>query len=595
MNNARVWAGVVCAVVSFVGCASPADGELSVTAPEPTGGQPGAKRRAVEITGGTLLALSGGRYAVATDADRDRLWLIEPTRGAVKSRITLPAHSLPTRMAEGAPGTVFVALRGTGQVATVDVATGTVAEVRSACAEPRGLAFDRAADRLLVACDTGELVTFAPTGPAVATTQLGRDLRDPLVTPQGVRVTTFRSATVLNPARPGIVTTLPSVGIGVVENQPVRFVAHGAWRSVTAPNGTTVIAHQRAVDGDITAIQLAASPSPAYYRNTCSGAVVRSAITVLAENGALITSAEVPGTLPVDVAVSTDGRRIAVAFAADRLVRYGLTDALASGTSGGICATTSTLQVAAAAGRPTGVAYMPDGTLLIHSRRPAAIQVIAPDAAATEVILTPDDLPDAPGFELFHSSTGNVSCASCHLEGRDDGHTWQFFKQPVRTPSLAGGVMATAPFHWKGELRDLEALVAETFVSRMGGFMPEGADIGDLGDWLDGLPRPAPTPALDAAQVARGEALFTDRAVGCASCHAGAALTNDTTVDVGTGGKFQVPSLRGLAARAPYLHDGRAHTLRARFDAMGGGDKHGATSALSAAQLDDLTAYLQSL
>ena len=66
-------------------------------------------------------------------------------------------------------------------------------------------------------------------------------------------------------------------------------------------------------------------------------------------------------------------------------------------------------------------------------------------------------------------------------------------------------------------------------------------------------------------------------------------------MDVGTGGSFQVPSLLGLAWRAPYLHDGRAPTLRARFDASGGGDMHGHTSQLTSAQLDDLVAFMETL
>ncbi len=81
----------------------------------------------------------------------------------------------------------------------------------------------------------------------------------------------------------------------------------------------------------------------------------------------------------------------------------------------------------------------------------------------------------------------------------------------------------------------------------------------------------------------------------CATCHGGPALTNNQTVDVGTGGAFQVPSLRGLAARAPYLHDGRAATLRERFEPSGGGDRHGRTSGLTPMQISDLTAYLQTL
>jgi cytochrome c peroxidase len=100
----------------------------------------------------------------------------------------------------------------------------------------------------------------------------------------------------------------------------------------------------------------------------------------------------------------------------------------------------------------------------------------------------------------------------------------------------------------------------------------------------------------DPAAVARGQALFGDPSVGCTSCHSGPHFTNNQTVDVSTGGPFQVPRLVDVAFHAPYLHDGRAATLRDRFDpALGGGDSHGHTSQLSAAQIDDLVAYLSSL
>jgi cytochrome c peroxidase len=101
---------------------------------------------------------------------------------------------------------------------------------------------------------------------------------------------------------------------------------------------------------------------------------------------------------------------------------------------------------------------------------------------------------------------------------------------------------------------------------------------------------------IDAAAVARGEALFNDsQNVGCVSCHAGNLLTDNATVDVGTGAAFQVPSLRGVIWRAPYLHDGRAPTLTDRFSSVGGGDQHGLTSKLSADQISDLVAYLGTL
>jgi CxxC motif-containing protein (DUF1111 family) len=86
-------------------------------------------------------------------------------------------------------------------------------------------------------------------------------------------------------------------------------------------------------------------------------------------------------------------------------------------------------------------------------------------------------------------------------------------------------------------------------------------------------------------------------ASGCASCHLGAHLTNNQASDVGTGKAFQVPSLLRIGLRAPFMHDGCATTLKDRFlnTACGGGDRHGKTSHLSEAQIDDLVAYLESL
>jgi hypothetical protein len=86
--------------------------------------------------------------------------------------------------------------------------------------------------------------------------------------------------------------------------------------------------------------------------------------------------------------------------------------------------------------------------------------------------------------------------------------------------------------------------------------------------------------------------------VGCTSCHSGSALTNNQTVaiDAEAGAlAVQVPSLIAVGYRAPFMHDGCAATLAARFDPACGGTAHGSTSGLDAAQLGDLIAYLESL
>ncbi|MDF2692168.1 MAG: surface antigen protein, partial [Labilithrix sp.] len=115
-----------------------------------------------------------------------------------------------------------------------------------------------------------------------------------------------------------------------------------------------------------------------------------------------------------------------------------------------------------------------------------------------------------------------------------------------------------------------------------------------LRSWLVRLPAPHVSPAADTEAALRGKVLF-ESVAGCSGCHSGAKLTNNETVDVGTGGAFQVPSLLGLGVRAPYLHDGRAATLLERFGPAGGGDAHGTTSQLDAAAVDDLVRYLESL
>jgi mono/diheme cytochrome c family protein len=201
------------------------------------------------------------------------------------------------------------------------------------------------------------------------------------------------------------------------------------------------------------------------------------------------------------------------------------------------------------------------------------------------------------GRDLFHNATPSLmSCASCHPNGRDDGHVWSL--DPIglrRTPALGGGLLATAPFHWDGAEASIGQLMSDVFVGRMDALPPAPDQVEDISSWLNGLPVSFDHATPDAAAVARGQTLFESATVGCATCHSGAHFTNNLTMDVGTGGAFQVPSLLGVGSRPPYLHDGRALDLADRFGPTGGGDRHGHTSSLTSDQIDDLVAYLRSL
>ena len=158
------------------------------------------------------------------------------------------------------------------------------------------------------------------------------------------------------------------------------------------------------------------------------------------------------------------------------------------------------------------------------------------------------------------------------------------------------GIEGTEPFHWSGDMKDLSMLVSEVLVDRMGGVNQSTARVDALGGWLFEQHPPKSLRASDDPAVVRGKKLFRSDAVACNSCHVGDKLTNNKTVDVGTGEPLQVPSLVGIAFRAPFIHTGCAATLRDRFDPeCGGGDLHGHTSQLDSDQIDDLVAYLESL
>lgn len=278
-------------------------------------------------------------------------------------------------------------------------------------------------------------------------------------------------------------------------------------------------------------------------------------------------------------------------------------DRLRTGSSQAACVSPRGQTVA---GQVTAVAFTPRGDLIAQSREPAKLVVLRPHGVheqATfrfEIPLGGGSVADT-GHDLFHRDSGaGIACASCHAEGGDDGHTWRFSGLGVRrTQAMHVGLEGTAPFHWDGDLPDLGSLMTEVFVGRMGGVHQSAERLDALAAWLFSLRPPTPMVEPGSPSAQRGKALFESEALGCADCHTGARLTDNRSYHVGTtdpGHLLQVPSLRGIGYRAPFLHTGCAPTLDARFDpGCGGGDLHGRTSHLRASEVSDLVAYLKSL
>ena len=198
---------------------------------------------------------------------------------------------------------------------------------------------------------------------------------------------------------------------------------------------------------------------------------------------------------------------------------------------------------------------------------------------------------------MFHMNTGGgISCTSCHPEAGEDGHTWQFTAGPRRSQTLEGGTSMRAPFHWAGDLATFDDLVDEVMLKRMS--LAANVDKSQrdaLRDWLDTVPKATTADDLDPTAVTRGQALFQDSTIGCATCHSGPAYTDSALHNVGTGAAFITPSLIDVNMRAPLFHDGCAVSLEGRFGPCGGGDAHGMTSKLTKSDQADLLAFMQSL
>jgi mono/diheme cytochrome c family protein len=538
-----------------------------------------AERPSPPISGGTLLALRDGRRVVVADPDRDRVLVADVEAApAITARIALPSGSEPGRSVEDADGRVHVVLRGTGELLTFHPDRPEERSTRAVCAMPRGVAFDPAASALHVACRSGELVTLPPVGDVARRVVLDRDLRDVVVVGERLWVTRFRSAEVLGVDAAGAVVTRlrpPDVA---------NRTAAVAWRAIALADGDVALLHQYE-RGDV--VGNAALPSTVYYGSpelTTCDSIVSSGITFV-RDGAVVPGPQVAGVvLPVDLADGPSG--LAVVSAGDQTGVRSLAVAVRTGPSS--CSVGATL---GSLPHVVAVAYLGD-RLVVQQRDPAQLSVLFGGITDRTIALGGASAFDT-GHAIFHASTtAGLACASCHPEGGDDGHTWSFSNVgPRRTPALHG-TAGTAPFHWTGDLPTFDALVGEVFVRRMGGPELDRAHARALEGWLGHLPAPRSAPATDTAAVERGRAIF-EGAGQCSACHSGERHSNGASMDVGTGGSFQVPSLVGVGDRLPLMHGGCAATLAQRFDPACGGDRHG--GALDDAQRADLVAYLETL
>ena len=250
--------------------------------------------------------------------------------------------------------------------------------------------------------------------------------------------------------------------------------------------------------------------------------------------------------------------------------------------------------------------YFSDNLSVVDLARPVVT------AEALSLAPTPGMSEVRRGEMLFNDATlcrGTwQSCASCHdSDARADGLDWDLLNDGINNPKNARTLVwahQTPPVMWMGVRENAETAVRAGLRYILFTEQPEAVPTA-IDAYLKSL-QPAPSPRLVGGRLStaaeRGKQSFLDPEVGCARCHPAPLFTDRKTHDVGTRGRydqpqdrFDTPALVELWRTAPYLHDGSAATLREVLTTANAADRHGKTSHLRPAQLDDLVEYLASL
>lgn len=568
------------------------------------------------LAGSTIVALDGGG-ALVIDGDSGALIRTDRT-GAVIARVAIGPDAAQV-VHDAAAGRAYVTDRRGDRVVVVEV--GELLEVRARWetpAEPWGLALspDRAtllvttiADRALVALDaaTGELrwqrplareprgVAFAPTGDAALVAYLATgtvERIDLAGARRGVHV-----ALVAGSAATGRRGSPRAIGGFVADDVPARAFARNAFAVRYVGHGLAVVGFQEA-----TPVQLAgAHENTGGYGGGFEPPIDHRLAFVAADGGTdtRIVAARIVAHQPNAIGWDAASDRLVVAG-------YGSDDLLvlrdASQRSVAL-----ERHVSLAAGGPCG----PDGVAVADGRayvwcsltRQVATVELATGVATRGAAASTSrrSARELAGLALFRagndariSSRGAMACSSCHPDGRADGLSWRIEQHELQTPVLAGRVAGTRPYKWDGGDADLTASLTGT-MRRLGGTGLGADEVAALAAYLEALPAPR-APTRDARQVARGKALFADDGLGCAGCHGGKRRTDRERHALGGDlAEVDTPSLIGVAASAPYYHDGSAATLDAllRDTAL----VHGMAEldGLGEREIADLVAYLETL
>ena len=577
------------------------------------------KTRYAEITVGTsprCLAFAPDGRLWVTNVETATISIINTSTRAVVATVTLASGSRPFGIAFDPAGTAaWVAQEVSGKVLKLNTSTGAQIASIDAGGPVRHLSISADSASLYASRFITPLVPGENTGTPVLTGTGGQ------VVVIGTASLTVQRTILLNPSTAQDTSTsargLPNyLGAAVISPDGLS-----AW----VPSKQDNI--QRGVYRDGQQLN---------HENTVRAIVSRIDLTAQAES------------LPSRVDIDNSGMPSAAAY--DPWGNYIFTALEASRAVAILDAWSHKEILRFPAGRaPQGVVVSPDGntlfvqnymdrTITVHdvsgillgaATAPvttAALNTVTTEMLSAQVLKGKQFFFDAQDPRLALQQY--ISCAVCHNDAGHDGRVWDLtgFGEGLRNTITLKGHANQGMLHWSGnfdEVQDFEGQI-RTLAGGTGLMTDAQFNTGRRSQPL-GDPKAGVSPDLDAlaayvkslttngtspnrttagalsVAAAAGQQIF--RAQNCAACHSGAAFTNSALnvfADIGTntpgtgtrlGGPltgFDVPTLRGTWATAPYLHDGSAPTLSAAITAHKG-------LTLSASDLSYLTAFVASI
>jgi YVTN family beta-propeller protein len=194
------------------------------------------------------------------------------------------------------------------------------------------------------------------------------------------------------------------------------------------------------------------------------------------------------------------------------------------------------------------------------------------------------------------------SCTSCHTgDGRASALNWDLLNDGVANPKNTKSLLLahkTPPAMITGIRVNAEVAVRSGIrYIQFAATTERKAQYID--EYLKSL-KPVASPYLVNGKLSKaaknGEKLFNK--AGCVNCHPAPLYTNMGKYDVGTGTdeeddmEFDTPTLVEVWRTAPYLHDGKAVTIKEVLTEFNKDDRHGKTSKLSEKEIADLAEYV---